>query len=225
MDKAVFKAVLRDAGIPVAPGLVAHAARYDADAVVAEAEQLGYPLFVKPARLGSSIGISRATDEQELRAALELAFAHDSKVLVEAAVRGVEVECGVLGNHEPIVSTVGQVVVEGGDSCWYDFESKYVGGGDLVVPAAISPAAASRVQELALRVFEVIDCAGLARVDCFVTEDDEVVVNEVNTMPGFTSRSGYARMFEASGHSYASVVDRLIQLALDRHREKQALRH
>jgi D-alanine-D-alanine ligase len=225
MDKAVFKAVLRDAGIPVAPGIVANAARCDIDAVVADAvEQVGFPVVVMPARLGSSIGISRANDEAELRSALELAFQHDSKVLVEAAVTGAEVECGVLGNHDPIVSTVGEVVVADGDA-WYDFESKYVGGADLVVPAGISEAAAAKVQQVALDVFAAIDCSGLARVDCFVTPGDEVIVNEVNTMPGFTARSGYARMFEASGHSYAEIVDRLIQLALDRHRERNALRH
>jgi D-alanine-D-alanine ligase len=226
MDKAIFKAVLRDAGIPVAPGEVAHITRTDREALIGlVAAEHVFPVFVKPARLGSSIGISRATNDVELRDALELAFAHDSKVLVEAAVEGVEVECGVLGNDEPIVSMPGEVRIAP-DSDWYDFDTKYQEGMmELVVPAGISARATERVREVSLQVFHAIDCAGLARVDCFVTPDDQVVVNEVNTMPGFTSTSAYAKLFEATGVGYGAVVDRLIQLAIDRHREQTALRH
>ena len=226
MDKAVFKAVLRDAGVPVAPGEVAHITRTDRDELVARVvAEHGFPLFVKPARLGSSIGISRATTVAELHAALTLAFEHDSKVLVEAAVVGIEVECGVLGNDEPLVSVPGEVQIAPG-SDWYDFDTKYMEGMmELIVPAGISAAASERVREVSLQVFHAIDCAGLARVDCFVTPDDQVIVNEVNTMPGFTATSAYAKLFEASGYSYNQVVDRLIQLAIDRHREQQELRH
>jgi D-alanine-D-alanine ligase len=226
MDKALFKAVLRDAGIPVAPEVVAHATRSDRDEVVAEVEAtLSYPVFVKPARLGSSIGISKARDAAELRDALELAFAHDSKVLVEQQVEGVEVECGVLGNEDPIVSLPGEVRIDAAAD-WYDFETKYLEGKmELVVPAGISAAASERVREVALQVFQAIDCEGLARIDCFVTADDQVVVNEVNTMPGFTATSAYAKLFEASGVRYNDIVDRLIQLAMDRHRAKSTLRH
>jgi len=226
MDKAVFKAVLRDAGIAVAPGLVAHASRSDRVEVVAEVEATyGYPVFVKPARMGSSIGISKARTAEELLAALELAFQHDSKVLVEQLVEGVEVECGVLGNDDPIVSLPGQVEIDT-DADWYDFETKYQDGKmRLLVPAPISDAATERVRDVALQVFRAIDCAGLARVDCFVTADDTVVVNEVNTMPGFTATSAFGKLFEASGYRYNDVVDRLIQLAMDRHREQSALRH
>jgi len=228
MDKAIFKAILRDAGIPVAPGVVAHAhaQRTDrAELVATVANDYGFPVFVKPARMGSSIGISRATNEAELLTALELAFEHDSKVLVEQAIEGIEIEVGVLGNHDPIVSIPGEVVIAD-DAEWYDFDTKYLEGGmRLEVPARISEAATARVQEVALQVFRAIDCAGLARVDCFVTPAGDVVVNEVNTMPGFTATSAYAKLFEASGYRYNDIVDRLIELAIDRHREQSDLRH
>jgi D-alanine-D-alanine ligase len=227
MDKAIFKAILRDAGLEVAPEVVGHRTRDDRDALVARCvEQLTFPMFVKPARMGSSIGISRATDEATLRTALELAFEHDAKVLVEQAVEGVEVECGVLGNEDPIVSVPGEVDFSDADSEWYDFETKYVEGQMVLrVPARISEAAAAEVQRVALAVFHAIDCAGLARVDCFVTPDDRVIVNEVNTMPGCTPTSAYSQLFAASGHSFNDVVDRLIQLAIDRHRDAQSTKH
>ena len=226
MDKAIFKAILRDAGIEVAPEVVAHRLRDETDAIVARVtSELSFPVFVKPARMGSSIGISRVTSEAELRDALELAFTHDSKVLIEAAVAGVEVECGVLGNEAPIVSVPGEVVIGNGAE-WYDFETKYVEGRmELRVPAGISEAATTKVRDVALRVFQAVECSGLARVDCFVTPDERVVVNELNTMPGCTPTSAYAKLFAASGHSFNDVVDRLIQLAIDRHREQTALKH
>jgi D-alanine-D-alanine ligase len=226
MDKAIFKAILRDAGLEVAPEVVGHRTRDDRDALVARCvEELGFPVFVKPARLGSSIGISRATDESSLRDALELAFEHDTKVLVEAAIEGVEVECGVLGNEDPIVSVPGEVVIAD-DAEWYDFETKYVEGRmELRVPARITDEAAAEVQRVALAVFQAVDCSGLARVDCFVRADGSVVVNELNTMPGFTSTSAYAKLFEATGVGYSAIVDRLIQLAIDRHTQQQALKH
>jgi D-alanine-D-alanine ligase len=226
MDKAIFKAVLRDAGLEVARDVVAHRTRDERDAVVARCmDELSFPMFVKPARLGSSIGISRATDEQQLRDALELAFSHDSKVLVEQAVEGVEVECGVLGNEDPIVSVPGEVVLAD-DAEWYDFETKYVEGRcQLRVPARISDEAAAQVQRVALEVFHAVECSGLARVDCFVTPEGRVIVNEVNTMPGCTPTSAYSKLFAASGHSFNDVVDRLIQLAIDRHRDSRALLH
>ncbi|MCW2925075.1 MAG: D-alanine--D-alanine ligase, partial [Thermoleophilia bacterium] len=217
---------LRDAGIEVAPGLVAHRTRDERDAVVARClAELTFPLFVKPARLGSSIGISKATDEATLRAALELAFEHDSKVLVESAVEGVEVEVGVLGNEDPIVSVPGEVVIAD-DADFYDFETKYVEGRmELRVPARISDEAVAEVQRVALEVFAAVDCSGLARVDCFVTPEGRVVVNELNTMPGCTPTSAYSKLFAASGHTFTEVVDRLIALAIDRHREQAELRH
>ena len=226
MDKAIFKAVLRDAAIEVAPEVVGHRTRDDRDALVARClDELSFPMFVKPARLGSSIGISRATDEASLRDALELAFRHDSKVLVEEAVEGIEVECGVLGNHDPIVSVPGEVEIAE-DAEWYDFETKYHEGRmQLRVPARISEELTAEVQRVALAVFHAVECSGLARVDCFVTPDGRVVVNEVNTMPGCTPTSAYSKLFAASGHSFNEVVDRLIQLAIDRHRESRELQH
>jgi D-alanine-D-alanine ligase len=226
MDKAIFKAILRDAGIEVAPEVVGHRTRDNRDVLVERClEQLSFPMFVKPARLGSSIGISRATDAATLRSALELAFEHDSKVLVEAAIEGVEVECGVLGNEDPIVSVPGEVVIGEGAE-WYDFDTKYLEGRmELRVPANISEEAAAEVQRVALAVFQAVDCSGLARVDCFVTPEGRVVVNELNTMPGCTPTSAYAKLFAASGHSFTTVVDRLIELAIDRHRETQLLKH
>lgn len=226
MDKAVFKAVLRDAGIPVAPGAVVHAR--DANALstaTAVGEEYGWPVFVKPASLGSSIGISRVTNAAEMESALNLAFQHDRKVVVEAAIEGVEVECGVLGNEDPLVSIPGEVEIAG-DAEWYDFETKYAQGRmDLIVPARISDESTAEVQAISKAVFQAIDCSGLARIDSFVTPDGNVVVNEVNTMPGFTSTSAYAKLFEASGYSYNQIVDQLIQLAIDRHREQSELRH
>jgi D-alanine-D-alanine ligase len=226
MDKAVFKAVLRDAGIPVAPGAVVHTRDADAlDAACAVGEEHGWPVFVKPASLGSSIGISRVSSAAEMDAALNLAFQHDRKVVVEAAVDGVEVECGVLGNEDPLVSIPGEVQIAG-DAEWYDFETKYAQGRmDLIVPARISDESTAEVQAISKAVFQAIDCTGLARIDSFVTPEGKVVVNEVNTMPGFTATSAYAKLFEASGYSYNQIVDQLIQLAIDRHREQSELRH
>lgn len=227
MDKAIFKAILRDAGIEVAPGIVAHRLRDDRDAVIARVEaELTYPVFVKPARLGSSIGISRATNADELRDALELAFSHDSKILVESTVVGIEVECGVLGNDDPIVSVPGEVDFSGADSEWYDFDTKYEAGqAHLHVPARISPELIEQVRDVARRVFHAVECSGLARVDCFVTPDGRVVVNELNTMPGCTPTSAYAQLFEATGHSFDDVVSRLIELALERHAANLELAH
>lgn len=225
MDKAIFKAVLRDAGLEVAPEVVAHRTRDDRDSVIARClGELQFPMFVKPARLGSSIGISRVIDEATLRSALDLAFEHDSKVLVEQAIEGIEVECGVLGNEDPIVSVPGEVVIAE-DAEWYDFETKYVEGRcTLRVPARIDEAVTAEVQRVALAVFRALECSGLARVDVFVTPDGRVVVNEVNTMPGCTPTSAYSKLFAASGHSFNDVVDRLIELAIERHRDSRESR-
>jgi D-alanine-D-alanine ligase len=183
-----------------------------------------YPVFVKPARLGSSVGITKAHDDDELRAAVELAFEHDEKVLVEEFVRGVEVEIGVLGNRQPIASLPGEIVVTHNE--WYDYEAKYEEGEmDLVVPARITDEQIARAQELAVRAFVATECEGMARADMFVREDGEVLVNELNTIPGFTSTSVYAKLFEASGIPYAELLDRLVELALERHERRARLRY
>jgi D-alanine-D-alanine ligase len=218
MDKDLFKAVLRDRGVPVASH---HAIRLG-DAVE---NPFSYPVFVKPARLGSSVGISKVHDESELGPAVELARRHDEKVLVEEFVAGTEVECGVLGNQRPapIASVVGEIVPH---AEWYDYGAKYEeDGSDIVVPARIPDAVAARVQELAVEAFVATECEGMARVDFFVRPGGEVVVNEINTSPGFTSTSVYARLFEASGIPYRELLDRLIGLALERHERRRDLEY
>jgi D-alanine-D-alanine ligase len=220
MDKDVVKHVLRSVGIAVARHVVFRNRRFDA-AGAAAVDVLGYPCFVKPANLGSSVGISKVRSPEDLEAAIELAFRHDPKVLVEEMIEGREVECGVLGNADPIASLPGEIVIAN-DSDWYDFAAKYDEGAmDLRVPAPIGEAATLELQQAALRAFEACECAGMARIDFFVTPQGRVVLNEINTIPGFTSTSVYAKLFEASGIDYGELLDRLIQLALERHADAQ----
>ena len=214
MDKDLFKAVLRDRGIRVARNVTLR----DGDA---PAHDFDYPVFVKPARLGSSVGISKVRSDEELEAAVELARRHDDKVLIEEGVEGVEVECGVLGNRDPIASVVGEIVAHGD---WYDYSAKYDEGGmDLLIPARIPPESDARVRELAVESFIATECEGLARIDVFVRPDGEVVINEINTIPGFTATSVYAKLFEAAGVPYAELLNRLIALALERHERRSRL--
>ena len=218
MDKDVFKAVMRDRGIPVTRNITLRQGQ-------APENPFGYPVFVKPARLGSSVGITKVSSEEELPAAVELAFRHDEKVLVEEFVAGVEVECGVLGNEKPIASLPGEIVSHGFRGAdWYDFSAKYDEGGmDLVVPPRLPQETIERVQELAVRSFVAGECEGMARVDFFVRDEREVLLNELNTIPGFTATSVYAKLFEDSGIPYAELVDRLVQLALERHERRSRL--
>jgi D-alanine-D-alanine ligase len=217
MDKDLFKKVMRDSGIAVARH---HTIRLG-DPVE---NPVGYPAFVKPARLGSSVGISKVLDEAELDAAVELARRHDEKVLVEELVRGMEVECGVLGNRRPapLASLPGRIDTLEHD--WYDYASKYDEGGmELVIPPELPRETIELVQRRAVDAFVACECEGMARVDFFVRDDGEVVVNELNTIPGFTATSVYARLFEASGVPYTELVDRLIALALERHARRTEL--
>jgi D-alanine-D-alanine ligase len=216
MDKDVFKAVLRDHGIPVTENITLRPGDEPRN-------PFGYPCFVKPARLGSSVGITKAHDDDELRAGVALAFEHDEKVLVERFVQGIEVEVGVLGNLTPIASLPGEIVVTRNE--WYDYEAKYDEGEmNLTVPARISPEQVERAQELAVRAFVATDCEGMARADLFVREDGEVLVNELNTIPGFTATSVYAQLFEASGIGYAELLQRLADLAVERFERRRALK-
>jgi D-alanine-D-alanine ligase len=216
MDKDVFKAVLRDHGIPVTENITLRLGDEPRN-------PFGYPCFVKPARLGSSVGITKAHDDDELRAGVALAFEHDEKVLVERFVEGVEVEVGVLGNLQPIASLPGEIRVTHNE--WYDYEAKYDEGEmDLLVPARITPEQIERAQELAVRAFVATDCEGMARADLFVRDDGEVLVNELNTIPGFTSTSVYAQLFEASGIGYAELLQRLADLAVERFERRRQLR-
>jgi D-alanine-D-alanine ligase len=218
MDKDLFKKVMRDSGIPVARH---HAIRLG-DPVE---NPFGYPVFVKPARLGSSVGISKVHDESELGPAVERARRHDEKVLVEEFVEGIEVEVGVLGNRvpRPVASLPGTIDTLGHE--WYDFESKYADGGmELVIPPNLPQETIELVQQRAVDAFVAGECEGLARVDFFVrASDGEVVLNELNTMPGFTATSVYAKLFEASGIPYAALIDTLIELALERHERRSKL--
>jgi D-alanine-D-alanine ligase len=223
MDKDLVKRVLRDVGIATAPSVTFRSkAEHDHEAELAAAG-IAPPCFVKPARLGSSVGISKVRTIDELPAALELAFRHDWKVLVEQMVVGREIECGVLGNDDPIVSVPGELTV---NADWYDFDAKYLPGGmDLTVPAELNLVTTEELQRTSKLAFQVCECAGMARIDFFVTEDGAVVLNEINAIPGFTSTSVYSRLFEASGIGYGELLDRLIALALERHREARGYQY
>jgi D-alanine-D-alanine ligase len=217
MDKDVFKSVMRDHNIPVTRNITLRAGDEPRN-------PFGFPCFVKPARLGSSVGISKAHDDSELAAGVALAFQHDEKVLVEELVSGVEVEVGVLGNRTPFASLPGEIVVTSNE--WYDYEAKYEEGEmDLVVPARITPEQIERAQQVAVEAFVATDCEGMARADLFVRDDGEVLVNELNTIPGFTSTSVYARLFEASGIPYPELLERLAALAVERFERRANLRY
>lgn len=217
MDKVLFKDVLAAAGVPQ----VAYAALRRGDDP-SNLERLGMPLFVKPNRLGSSVGISKVERAEQLAPALASAFEHDALVIAEAMSHGLEVECSVLGNSEPVASQPGEIVIS---ADWYDYEAKYTPGAmELRVPARIRPETRERVRELAVETFARVGCAGLARVDFFVEEGGNVLVNELNTMPGFTPTSVYAKLFDASGLPYPELVDRLVRLALERSEAEGAYR-
>jgi D-alanine-D-alanine ligase len=222
MDKPVLKAMLTAAGLPVLPSVVVPAPTRDLAGIRQAVDALGYPVFVKPARAGSSMGISRVERAADLDAAIEEARQHDPKVLVEPGVLGArELECGVLerldgGRPEP--SVVGEVsLAPGSGHAFYDFTAKYVDGTARIdVPADLPAEVSDRIRELAVRAFEAIGCEGLARVDFFLLPDGEVVINEANTMPGFTATSMFPMLWQASGVDYAALVDRLLRLALNR---------
>jgi D-alanine-D-alanine ligase len=183
-------------------------------------EEMGLPLWVKPSRMGSSVGITRVAEMAKLDAAVELALRHDPRVIVEASSPGREIECSVLGNADPDASLPGEIVAQG---TWYDFEAKYTEGGmELRVPAPIGEEAIADVREMAVRVFQLAGCSGLARCDFFVEPDGSVLVNEINTMPGFTDTSVYAKLWEPTGTGYPELCDRLVQLAVERHRESRS---
>jgi D-alanine-D-alanine ligase len=214
MDKLTLKRLFAQAGVPqvefVAAGETGWRERCEA---------MGLPLWIKPSRLGSSVGISKVEQLSDLDAAVDLARRHDPRVIVEASASGREIECSLLGNDEAEVSQPGEVVA---DADWYDYETKYRDGGmELVVPATISGDQLTRVRELALSAFELGGCAGLARCDFFVEPDGAVLVNEINTMPGFTETSVYAKLWQASGLEYPALCDRLVKLAVERYRQSR----
>ena len=227
MDKALMKVVFVANGLPVPDSVVVLKNDWEADpegVLATLASRLALPVFVKPANLGSSVGISKAKDADGLRAALDLAGEFDRTILVEAAVRAArESECAVLGNDRPEASVPGEIVPS---REFYDYEAKYLDeGSQLIIPAPLSAAQAAEVQRLSIAAFRAVDCAGMARVDFLLSrETGELVLNEINTIPGFTTISMYAKLWAASGLEYPALLDRLVELALERHAEKRRLR-
>jgi D-alanine-D-alanine ligase len=227
MDKVLFKELMARAEIPQVDYRAIRESDWRAapERVLDELAALGLPVFVKPARLGSSVGIVRVQRADELQDALGTAFAHDELAIAEAAATGLEVECSVLGNADPIASQPGEIMLAAGESSWYDYEAKYTPGGmELIVPARVPERVRERVRELAIEAFLTARCAGLARVDFFV-DGENVLVNELNTIPGFTQTSVFGSLFEASGIPYPELLDRLVALALERHAGERRHRH
>jgi D-alanine-D-alanine ligase len=216
MDKLTLKRLFAQAGLPQVEFVAAGEPGWRE-----RCAEMVLPLWVKPSRLGSSVGISRVEGlEEELDAAVDLALRHDPRVIVEASARGREVECSLLGNEGVEASPPGEVIAHGD---WYDYETKYSEGGmELIVPASLDEQATTRLRELAIRSFQLGGCAGLARCDFFVEPDGEILVNEINTMPGFTETSVYAKLWEAAGLAYPALCDRLVQLAIDRHTKSRS---
>lgn len=221
MDKQMMKTVLSEAGLPMGAYVALEPGAWERDEAGARARiaELGLPVFVKPARAGSSVGISRVTDLADLPAAIAEAERHDPKLVVEAGISGREIECAVLdavNNLPPRTSLPGEIVVRNGE--FYDYESKYVNtsGIDLKAPADLPPETVARVQELAVQAFRAVSAEGLARVDFFVAETGEVLINEINTMPGFTPFSMYPKLWEVTGLSFGELIDELVELALNR---------
>ena len=222
LDKVVFKEVLSAAGVPQVGYAAVRESRWrsEPDALRAEVAELGLPVFVKPARLGSSVGIVKVSDAGALSGALDVAFGHDGLVIVEAFSPGMEVECSVMGLGEPEASVPGEIVLQGAE--WYDYEAKYNPGGmELVAPARLPEAVREEVRRLARDTFLRVGCAGLARVDFFV-EGERVLVNELNTLPGFTATSVFPKLWEASGVPFPELCDRLLGYALERFRAERA---
>ncbi|MCY0389028.1 D-alanine--D-alanine ligase [Robbsia sp. Bb-Pol-6] len=223
MDKDVTKRLLRDAGLPVTPYVTLTrrtAAGLSFDDIVAK---LGSPLFVKPANLGSSVGVSKVGTANEYAQALETGFAFDHKILVESAVVGREIECAVMGNEAPVASACGEIVL---GSDFYSYDSKYIDAeaAQVVAPAVIDAPTSERIRAAAVAAFQVLECRGLARVDFFLRPDGAILINEVNTLPGFTQISMFPKLWQAAGMTYPELVTRLIDLAIERHREDAALK-
>jgi D-alanine-D-alanine ligase len=227
MDKDVMKRLFRDAGLPVVPWELVLRTEWENDPAGVRRKiekRLRYPIFIKPANLGSSVGITKVHLRTEFQAGMDLAAQYDRKILVESAVEAREIECAVLGNDQPEASLPGEIVPV---NEFYDYEAKYVkAGSELLIPARLSRRQIKRVQELAVRAFKAIDCAGMGRVDFLLDrKGGKFFVLEINTIPGFTSISMYPKLWEASGVPYSKLLDRLVELALERHRDKLRTRY
>ncbi len=225
MDKVTMKALFKDAGLPICKYVWFLRTEWESkpeNILRRVIRSIGFPAFVKPANLGSSVGISRAMDKASLARSIELAARYDRKIIVEGAVDGRELECAVMGNDSPQASLPGEYVVHDEAARFLDYTEKYAGTGhvEFVVPARVSKAAARRIQQMAVKAYQAIDGAGLARVDFFLRKDGSLLVNEINTLPGLTDVSGFPKMWAASGIPFPRVLDQLIEFAIERHRER-----
>ncbi len=223
MDKDVMKRLLRDAGLAIAPFITVGTGS-DTDVEARRAvDELGLPLFIKPANLGSSVGISKAHTSAEVMNGMDAAFEYDNKIIIEKFIRGREIECAVLGNREPIASVPGEIKPAGE---FYSYKAKYIdeNGAELIIPALLDTGQAAKIRATAVEVFKVLCCSGLARVDMFLTPEDSIVVNEINTLPGFTEISMYPKLWEATGIGYTELISRLIDYAMERHLEEKRLK-
>lgn len=222
MDKDVSKRLLKAAGIAVAPFL---SVRLHNNVTFRDVKNaLGLPVFIKPANMGSSIGVSKAATEEEFAIALDNAFEYDNKVLIEGVIVGQEIECSVLGNNSPKASVIGRIIPN--TAAFYDYTAKYIDedGALLEIPADLDPQVAKAAQKTAIEAYKILECEGMSRVDMFVTKDNEIVVNELNTIPGFTSISMYPKLWEVSGISYTDLITELIELAIERHAKRSHLK-
>ncbi|MBM7094474.1 D-alanine--D-alanine ligase [Bacillus sp. H-16] len=216
MDKDVAKRLLKDAGLTVADSITLKKHKKDTVSFEEVEGKLGLPVFIKPANQGSSVGVSRAGTKEEYTKGIETAFRFDNKLIIESAVKGREIECAILGNEEPLASGVGEILPQGD---FYSYEAKYIDekGALLQIPASLSEEMIKKVQEEAVKAFEALECEGMARVDFFLKENDELVINEINTIPGFTKISMYPKLWDLEGISYPKLIDKLIELAIERH--------
>jgi D-alanine-D-alanine ligase len=222
MDKDVMKRLCRDAGIPI--GKYAAVRRHETVPSFSEIEAaLGSPVFIKPANMGSSVGIRKARNEAEYAAAIKEAFQYDAKIIIEEFIPGREIECAVLGNENPKASIPGEVIPT---HEFYSYDAKYLdeNGAALEIPAKLDPAAQKSIQELSVKVFQILCCDGLSRVDFFMRENGEVIFNEINTMPGFTKISMYPKLWEACGIGYTELISRLIELAIDKYQKEKNIK-
>lgn len=223
MDKDVTKRLLRDAGLAIAPFITLTRANRERFSFQQVSDQLGLPLFVKPANQGSSVGVSKVTNEAQYHEAVRLAFEFDKKVVVEQGIKGREIECAVLGNDEPQASTCGEIVL---NSDFYAYDTKYIddNGAQVVVPADLPAEVNDAIRRIAVQAYQTLGCEGMARVDVFLTADNEVIINEINTLPGFTNISMYPKLWQASGIGYSELITRLIELAIERHQADSSLK-
>ncbi len=223
MDKDIMKRLLRDAGMPI-PKFLSFTKSSINKIYFNEVEKaIGCPMFIKPANLGSSVGICKVYSEEEFNDAVQTAFQYDKKIIIEEFIKGREIECSVLGNEDPIASLPGEIILQ---SEFYSYNAKYIDehGATLDIPAKLPKSTTKKIQEYAIKSFKILCCQGMARVDFFLSENDEIIINELNTIPGFTKISMYPKLWEASGISYSELVDRLIELALARFKEEQKLK-